>query len=92
VITNEGLKMIEKTRYLRRNAASEYLMETWGISRTPKTLAKLATIGGGPKFCRDGRIPLHTEEWLDEWVREQLSATISSTAELAVTQKENRYE
>ncbi len=75
--------MIEKIRRLRRKEASRYLLEVWGMSRTPNTLAKLATIGGGPPFEKDGRFPLHTEEGLDEWARAQLSPVVRSTAELA---------
>ena len=75
--------MIKKTRRLRRKEASAYLRDEWGIIRTPNTLAKLATIGGGPPFEKDGRFPLHTEEGLDEWARAQLSPVVRSTAELA---------
>ena len=75
--------MIEKTRRLRRNEASAYLRDEWGISRTPKTLAKLATIGGGPPFEKDGRFPLYTPPMLDIWARSQLSPLVHSTAELA---------
>ena len=72
-----------KVPRLRRKAASEYLLREWGISRTPKTLAKLACVGGGPPIEYDGRIPLHTEEGLDAWARSQLSVPVSSTAEHA---------
>lgn len=71
-----------KLRRLRRIEASTYLLENWGISRTPKTLAKLATIGGGPPMEYDGRLPLYTEEGLDAWARNRLSVPVSSTAEL----------
>ncbi len=74
--------MIKKTRRLRRKEASVYLLREWGISRTPATLAKLATIGGGPPFEKDGRFPLHTEEGLDDWARSQLSPLVHSTSEL----------
>ncbi len=74
--------MIKKTRRRRRKWASVYLLHEWGISRTPATLAKLATIGGGPPFEKDGRFPLHTEEGLDEWARSQLSPVVRSTSEL----------
>ena len=75
--------MIEKSRRLRRKEASTYLRDKWGIIRAPKTLAKLAVIGGGPPFEKDGRFPLHTEEGLDEWARSQLSPLVHSTAEFA---------
>ena len=75
--------MIEKARRLRRKEASDYLLDTWGMSRTPKTLAKLAVIGGGPVFEKDGRFPLYLPEKLDDWARSQLSPLVSSTSELA---------
>lgn len=40
--------------YLTRKEASSYLMEK-GLNRTPATLAKYATIGGGPKFRKFGK-------------------------------------
>ena len=73
-----------KTRRLGRADASLYLRNTWGISRTPKTLAKLAVVGGGPAFRKDGRFPLYEIESLDEWAREQLTESVRSTAELRV--------
>ena len=72
-----------KFRRLRREEASQYLLREWGISRTPKTLAKLAVTSGGPAFETDGRIPLYTEAGLDEFARAQLSPPVSSTSELA---------
>ena len=75
--------MIEKTRRLRRKEASTYLRNEWGISRTPKTLAKQATVGGGPPFEKDGRIPLYTPAGLDDYARSVLSPLVHSTAELA---------
>ena len=71
-----------KVRRLRRVEASRYLLDEWGISRTPKTLAKLAVIGGGPAYQKDGRFPLYTIDALDDWVRSQLSPTVTSTAQL----------
>lgn len=66
---------------LRRKEAARYLKELHGISRTPGTLAKLAVIGGGPKFQHDGRIPLYPTQELDKWVEEQLSPLKSSTSD-----------
>jgi hypothetical protein len=76
---------ILKVRRLRRIEASEYLQEVWGISRTPKTLAKLAVTGGGPIFEKDGRIPLYQPMNLDKFAREQLSQPVRSTAELSLS-------
>ena len=74
-----------KIRRLRREAASRYLDDTWGIGRTPNTLAKLAVIGGGPMFRKDGRFPLYEADDLDDWARHQLSPPVRSTAELRLT-------
>jgi hypothetical protein len=74
---------MDASRLLRRKAASEYLAAHWGVSRAPATLAKLATIGGGPVFRRIGRIPLYASEDLDEWVASKLSAPMHSTSESA---------
>jgi len=67
----------------RRYAASEYLMNTWGLSYTPNTLAKKATIGGGPPMEYAGRIPLYPQDGLDAWASAQISPRVSSTSERA---------
>ena len=71
-----------KIRRLNRREASRYLKEVWGISRTPKTLAKYVCTGDGPRFQKDGRIPLYTEPWLDDFAQKQLSPPVFSTSEL----------
>ena len=81
-------KKAKKVQRLRRHGASTYLLEVWGISRTKTTLAKLATLGGGPLIEYDGRIPLYTPPNLDKWAREQLSPPVRSTAELATLKRE----
>ena len=70
------------TTRLRRAEAANYLRENYGIIRKPTTLAKLAVIGGGPKFQRAGRIPLYTLAELDVWAASILSPLVSSTSEL----------
>jgi hypothetical protein len=68
--------------YLNRNFASEYLLITWGIKRSPKYLAKLAVIGGGPPFRKAGRDPLYAPLDLDAWVEEIMGPVVRSTSEL----------
>ena len=68
---------------LRRRAASIYLKEIHGISRTEKTLAKLACTGGGPVMVYDGRFPLYPPDELDKYAVSQLSRPVRSTSELA---------
>lgn len=50
-----------------RTGACRYLKTVWGIVRSPNTLAKLACVGGGPRFVKAGRQPLYPEPDLDEW-------------------------
>jgi hypothetical protein len=74
--------MPNKTHRLRRVVASTYLLDEWGLSRTPKTLAKQAVTGGGPVMEYDGRIPLYTPDSLDEYASRALSEPVKNTSEL----------
>jgi hypothetical protein len=69
-------------RPLCRSEAADYLFEQHGIRRTVGTLAKLAVIGGGPRFRVAGRIPLYTTDDLDAWAESILSPLVGSTSEL----------
>ena len=69
-------------RPLRRSEAATYLLETHGIRRAVGTLAKLAVIGGGPRFRVAGRTPLYSANDLDAWADSILSPPVSSTSEL----------
>jgi hypothetical protein len=71
-------------RLLRRKAASEYLRETHGLDRAATTLAKLASMGGGPIFCKAGRTPLYAPADLDAWALSLIGVRMRSTSE-AVT-------
>ena len=69
------------SQFLRRKQAGLYLREKWGVG-SAATLAKLATLGGGPEMVYIGsRIPVYTEESLDAWARSRLSAPVRSTSE-----------
>jgi len=72
---------VPEFRRLRRAAASVYLKEVWGIDRKPSTLAKLACVGGGPRFQSVNRIPLYPEPELDSWAKALLSPLKSSTSQ-----------
>jgi hypothetical protein len=67
--------------FLRRQAAAEYLRTRWGVPCSPKTLAKLACIGGGPAYRLYGRIPLYTHADLDAYAEGKLSKPVRSTSE-----------
>lgn len=66
---------------LRRSEAAEYLQQQYGLFTT-QTLAKLATIGGGPLFIKLGRFPLYRREDLDTWANDKMSKPVRSTSEL----------
>ena len=74
---------LPSTRLLRRVEAASYVQNRWGYPLSPNTLAKLAVVGGGPKFLKASKFPLYDVAWLDEWVRSKLSLPVSSTSELA---------
>jgi hypothetical protein len=67
--------------YLRRRAAGKYLQEKYGFGAA-RTLAKLACVGGGPEFCKAGRIALYTAESLDRWAQSKISAPFQSTSNI----------
>ena len=73
--------MNNQTKRYRRKEASDYLFEYHGISYKPSTLAKLACLGGGPKYQLANKIPLYPENELDRWALSILSPLKSSTSD-----------
>jgi hypothetical protein len=71
----------QESRRLRRVEASAFLKEKWGIDRKPSTLAKLACLGGGPRFEHANRVPLYREDELDAWASALLSPLKTSTSD-----------
>lgn len=65
-----------------RREASDFLLERYGIRARPATLAKYASIGGGPPFRRAGRFPIYDTADLDRWARMHVSPLVHSTSEL----------
>jgi hypothetical protein len=66
---------------MRRKQASEYLFEEHGVSLSPATLAKLAVVGGGPSFRKDGPFPLYERPDLDTFAVARLGPLRQSTSE-----------
>lgn len=69
--------------YLRRAPAAEYVQARYGFC-TAGTLAKLAVVGGGPRFRKIGKWPVYTPEDLDAWAQSKISQPVSSTSEYAL--------
>jgi hypothetical protein len=70
-------------RPLNRREASEYLLVKHGIYRAPATLAKLASIGGGPTFRKAKRAVIYDLAALDEFATSIISAPMRSTSDNA---------
>lgn len=69
-------------QYLRRKAAGEYLKSKYGFG-SEKTLAKLATIGGGPLFYKATNAALYRPEDLDAWALAKIGKAQRSTSDTA---------
>lgn len=67
---------------LSRKEAEIYLAKKYGRvgGVTAKTLAKLATVGGGPSFRKFGRRVGYYPSDLDIWVASRMSQAMSSTS------------
>lgn len=72
---------ITRKNNLRRQEASIYLSEVFGVPAAVATLAKLASIGGGPPFLRYNRTPLYPRSELDAWALGKLLRMFTSTSE-----------
>ena len=67
--------------FRNRKAASQYLLEVWGLKRSANYLAKLAVIGGGPAFRKANRTPLYEEAGLDAYAASIIGPLVRSTSE-----------
>jgi hypothetical protein len=74
-------KSLKSNRRFRRAEASAYLKSEWCLSYTALTLAKLATLGGGPPMEYAGRFPLYPQDGLDEWAASKIGPRVNSTSE-----------
>jgi len=65
---------------LRRWEAADYLRIVHGIEIAAATLAKWASIGGGPAYQKVNRTPLYPRDELDAWAAEKLGEPIRNTS------------
>ena len=71
--------------FLRRKEAAAHLRERFGFGSTA-TLAKLASIGGGPRFRKLGsRVVLYDPADLSEWALSKLGRPQTSTSDVQAT-------
>jgi hypothetical protein len=69
--------------FLRRADAARYLQSKFGLRCARQTLAKLAVVGGGPRYRLAGRTPLYAPSDLDGWAESKISGPRLSTSEEA---------
>lgn len=70
----------ENETRLRRKAAAEFLLEN-GYPVAPATLAKYASVGGGPEFEKFGRLPLYRPSRLLHWAESKSTGPHRSTSD-----------
>lgn len=58
--------------YLRRVEAARYIRAKYNFPCSPRWLAKLVVVGGGPAYRKAGRTPLYTVDDLDTWARQRI--------------------
>jgi hypothetical protein len=80
----ENSYSVANERLLRRSEAARYLSDTWRISHSVATLAKLAVAGSGPEFRKAGRTPLYRQDGLDAYAQSKISRRVRSTSELTM--------
>lgn len=68
---------------LRRAEVVGYLQLRFGIVYAESTLAKYASLGGGPPFQKFHRTPLYPVAELDAWAESQLGTLRHSTGKAA---------
>lgn len=68
------------SQFMRRKDAAQYLRDKFGVG-SPATLAKLATLGGGPTYRKNGKIPLYLADDLDAWALAKIGPAQTSTSQ-----------
>lgn len=66
---------------LRRWEASQYLAAVHGLTVATASLAKMASVGGGPIYQKYNRTPLYPVAELDRWALARLGKMVASTSE-----------
>src|SRR5262249_45596487 len=82
----DNLSNNSEATFVRRAKAAEFLRKKYGFGSL-KTLAKLASIGGGPKMSYAGRLPLYRLDDLDSWALAQITRPVRSTSEAQTVRK-----
>lgn len=68
------------SQFMRRKDAAQYLRNKFGVG-SPATLAKFATLGGGPTYRKNGKHPIYLAEDLDAWALSKIGPAQTSTSQ-----------
>jgi hypothetical protein len=79
--TPRSITPSEEPRFMRRRLAGQYLKANYGFG-SPAWLAKLATVGGGPVFCKAGKTVLYRRTDLDSWAVARIGKPQTSTSDV----------
>lgn len=66
---------------LRRTEATDYLRLVHGVEVAPATLAKYASVGGGPRYQKINRTPVYPKDELDQWAAEKLGSLMCHSSD-----------
>ena len=81
---NDQLKLYKDQmimKLLTREQSSNYLKDC-GLSISKVTLARLAMTGEGPQYSLIRKTAYYKQEWLDEWLADQLKPSAHSFAHM----------
>lgn len=78
-------------KYLRRDAAANYLKQNYGFGALG-TLAKGVVTGDGPAYRKAGRQVLYRKEDLDAWAQSKISAPQKSSSDSRDARPQDRAE
>jgi hypothetical protein len=68
-------------KFLNRQRAAEYIEATWGLPCSPRTLAKLASVGGGPMFHKALGVAVYEPQSLDIWAQSKISSPLARASD-----------
>ena len=78
------MEQFSENTFLDRKQASAYLQAKYRVGAVG-TLAKAATVGGGPAYRKIGKRVVYTRDDLDAWARERMTEPMRSSSEYART-------
>jgi hypothetical protein len=70
-----------QSKPLRRDDAAKFVRENFSIPCSARTLAKFASIGGGPLYRYSGRFPVYDVADLKAWATGKVGPRVSSATE-----------